>query len=158
MFKQYRVPIGMDFCWSHFAMNLESCNMLYVTHFTQYISSSRNFNIMRQVPDPYSACSHTISVNYLCWTLISPYRKDQPGKWPCVCEGMIQMFVPNKHHCLGRWWLALQTPTSGLKGTTRVLSGVFLPLVMKTLCPRKYYDRSFTNPWSLLGVVYMSMG
>ncbi len=53
-----------------------------------------------------------------------------------------------------------------LKGTTRGLSGVFLPLVMNPLCLLKYYDRSITNPWSLPGVVslvhlclpYMFMG
>ncbi len=39
------------------------------------------------------------------------------------------------------------------KGTTRGLSGVFLPLVMNPLCPLKYYDRSITTPWSLLGEV-----
>ncbi len=44
-------------------------------------------------------------------------------------------------------------PGSNLKGTIRGLSGVFLPLVMKPLCPLKYYDRSITSPWSLLGVV-----
>ena len=34
-----------------------------------------------------------------------------------------------------------------IKGTTRVLSGVFLPLVMKPLCPLKYYDRSITSQY-----------
>ena len=40
---------------------------------------------------------------------------------------------------------------SSLKGTTRGLSGIFLPLVMNPLCPLKYYDRSTTSPWSLKG-------
>ncbi len=43
------------------------------------------------------------------------------------------------------------------KGTTRGLSGVFLPLVMNPLCPLKYYDRSITSPWSLFGVVSMGL-
>ena len=34
------------------------------------------------------------------------------------------------------------------KGTTRGLSGVFLPLVMNPLWPLKYYDRSIISPWS----------
>ncbi len=34
-----------------------------------------------------------------------------------------------------------------IKGTTRGLSGVFLPLVMNPRCPLKYYDRSITSPW-----------
>ncbi len=33
------------------------------------------------------------------------------------------------------------------KGTTRGLSGVFLPLAMNPLCHLKYYDRSITSPW-----------
>ena len=38
-----------------------------------------------------------------------------------------------------------------LKGTTRGLSGVFLPLVMNPLCPLKYYDRSMVNITHLYG-------
>ncbi len=34
-----------------------------------------------------------------------------------------------------------------IKGTTRGLRGVFLPLVMNPLCPLKYYDRSITCSW-----------
>ncbi len=33
------------------------------------------------------------------------------------------------------------------KGTTRGLSGVFLPLAMNPLCPLKYYARSITSTW-----------
>ena len=35
------------------------------------------------------------------------------------------------------------TACNFFKGTTRGLSGVFLPLVMNPLCPLKYYDRWF---------------
>ncbi len=37
--------------------------------------------------------------------------------------------------------------TLPLKGTTRGLSGVFLPLVMNPLCSLKYYDRYNTLLW-----------
>ncbi len=49
--------------------------------------------------------------------------------------------------------------TTVIKKTTRGLSGVCLLLVMNPLCPLRYYDRSITCPWSLLGgtLPYVSM-
>ncbi len=59
--------------------------------------------------------------------------------------------IPRKMDALGTSYMYVNLME--IKGTTRGLNGIFLPLVMNPLCPLKYYDRSTTVPWFAMAII-----